>query len=76
MDAAALIDISKARQKPRSRGAFLFLVQGSVPMESERSPEFLFDAFSLREPVFTHGSSPRACFAGKRYEQSLAATYQ
>src|SRR5207237_1852561 len=25
MDAAALIDISKARQKPRSRGAFLLL---------------------------------------------------
>ena len=26
MDAAALTDIFKARQKPRSRGAFLFLV--------------------------------------------------
>jgi hypothetical protein len=25
-----------------------------------------FDAFSLREPVSTPGSSPRACFAGKR----------
>jgi hypothetical protein len=25
-----------------------------------------FDAFSSREPVSTHGSSPRACFARKR----------
>ncbi|MDE2244502.1 MAG: hypothetical protein KGK01_19375, partial [Bradyrhizobium sp.] len=25
-----------------------------------------FDAFSLREPVSTHGSSLRACFARKR----------
>jgi hypothetical protein len=24
---------------------------------------FYFDAFSLREPAATHGSSPRACFA-------------
>ena len=65
-----LLIFPKHDKSPARAGLFLFLVQGSVPMESERSPEFLFDAFSLREPVSTHGSSPRACFAGKRYEQS------
>jgi hypothetical protein len=29
-----------------------------------------FDAFSSREPVSTHGSSPRACFARKRFRST------
>src|SRR6185437_9237149 len=37
------------------------------------APGCCFDAFSSREPVATHGSSPRACFARKRFNLSVRA---
>ena len=37
------------------------------PQNQNRALAFCFDAFSLREPGSTHGSSPRACFARKRF---------
>jgi len=45
--------------------------QLSFQLNRQTAQFFCFDAFSSREPQSVHGSSPRTCFARKRYRSDV-----